>query len=179
MLGVTLTHCVTSWWGKVVFLYVLWYCLLWLWLTRKIIFLVLNPLKSSRNINKCCFSHTSLFFILRLSSHSLFLYWSRIQTIRSTSEAAGAKATQQEEVICLKNPAVFRRLQLLLLWFIQLTLLCSKPNIPKSGRALCFFPCSSGLCWPKTFGLQRKQKEQTSSRWVNTAWMSTWAREGM
>lgn len=58
----------------------------------------------------------------------------------------------------------FRGLKLLLQWLIWVTLLCSKPDIPKPGchHALCFLPSSIGLCWPETLCLQRSWKERTS-----------------
>lgn len=75
----------------------------------------------------------SICFIIRVSSDSLLLYRSWIKAIWSTSEAAGAEATQQKEVTCCMRPVLLSE---------DFSWLCFKPNIPQPGHhhALCFLP---------------------------------------
>lgn len=73
----------------------------------------------------------------------------------------------------------FRGLQLLLLWLIWVTLLCSKPDIPKPGchHAICFLPSSSGLCWPETLFAEELERAHQLAEFMLPGWLHGPARE--
>lgn len=97
-----------------------------------------------RSANQSC----SLPPVIRVSSNTLLFYWSWLEAIWSTTEAAGAAATQQEEVTCCRcQAAVFQKDLAVAANLANLAL----TNIPQPGchNSLASLPSSRVLCWPK------------------------------